>query len=623
MAERKKRENDTALLLPGASFFVGTFYLYRSGRRGSAYRYGYVLPDDKHVKERILVSRERSKGAKQGQKVVVRLTDRGGILRRHDGEKGFRARHRSPEGIVREILGFPEEPGVELLSVIRSYGLRERFPKEVLEEAELAAEKGPLESGVRRDLRDLMTVTIDGEDSRDFDDAVSLTSDREGWHLGVHIADVSHYVKEGTALDREALTRGTSVYFPGTVLPMLPEVLSNGVCSLNPMEDRLCLSCLMTIDHNGRVLSSEICESVIRSKHRLTYDQVNELLRDEAAGYRNEYADAVPMLVFMGELAAVLKRRREQQGAVEFDLTESEIRLDEAGEVKDVVPRGRNAATELIEEFMLLANETVAETFCFQEIPFIYRSHEKPEAEKMQEFSAFVSRLGYHLHLGNQDIHPKELQKLLKQAKGRPEEALIAQLTLRSMAQAKYTVDARGHFGLACRYYCHFTSPIRRYPDLQIHRIIKESLKGELTPERTGHYALLLPGVAEESSRMERQAEGAEREMEKLYKVRYMTGHIGECYEGIVSGVTDWGIYVELPNTVEGMIPLRDLADDYYEYDPEYLLVRGHSTGKTFRLGQPLSVVVTRADVQAREIDFAPADEDHLLLSGEKPCEEP
>ena len=463
----------------------------------------------------------------------------------------------------------------------------------------------------RMDLRDLQMVTIDGEDAKDLDDAVSLYQDETGlYHLGVHIADVTNYVQENSALDWEALDRGTSVYLVDRVIPMLPHKLSNGICSLNQGVDRLALSCLMTINDKGEVTDYQIAETVICVDRRMSYTSVKRILEDKDEAERKEYETLVPMFELMEQLAAVLRQKRHKRGSIDFDFAESKIVLDENGHPIDIKPYERNVATKIIEDFMLIANETVAQHFFWLELPFVYRTHEKPDPEKIMKLSAFIRNFGHFIKLTGEEVHPKELQKLLDKIADTEEETLISRLTLRSMKQAKYTVECTGHFGLACRYYCHFTSPIRRYPDLQIHRIIKEQLRGRLKEKRIEHYEKKLPEVAKHASKMERRAEEAERETDKLKKAEYMEDRIGEVYEGVISGITQWGIYVELPNTVEGLIHVASLPGDYFYYDENTYEMVGQDTGKTYKLGERLSIQVKSVDRFARTVDFMIPEEE-------------
>ncbi len=559
--------------------------------------FGFVLPDNQKLDFDVYIAKEHTKGAVSGQKVVVAIT--------HYGRDGH-----NPEGRVTEILGHVNDPGVDILSVVKAYGLTAQFPEAVMEEvARIPGEVSEEEKVGRLDLRHLTTVTIDGEDAKDLDDAITIEKDGEFYRLGVHIADVSHYVKEHSALETEAIARGTSVYLTDRVIPMLPHALSNGICSLNQGEERLALSCIMEIDARGVVVSHRIAESLICVDRRMSYTKVKAILTDEDEEAGAEYAEYVPMLERMAELAVLLRKRRQERGAIDFDFPESKITLDERGRVLTVEPYMRNVATDLIEDFMLLANETVAEEFYWLEMPFVYRSHETPDREKMQKLNIFLNNFGYSIHLSGDEIHAKELQKVLHRIEGSKEEALISRLTLRSMKQAKYTTDCTGHFGLAAKYYCHFTSPIRRYPDLQIHRIIKDYLNGRLTEERIRHYETVLSERARQASLMERRADEAEREVEKMKKVEYMHRFLGEEFDGVVSGVTGWGLYVELPNTIEGMIRMSDLYGDYYRYDESSQSLVGERTRKVYSLGQRIRVQVVAADKFTRTIDFIPVVE--------------
>ncbi len=531
-------------------------------------------------------------GAVTGHKVVVHVTD-------------FGTASHNPEGEIVEIIGHVNDPGTDILSLIRAYGLPEDFPEDVMAQAELVHEQvEPWELEGRLDLRTLPTVTIDGDDAKDLDDAVTLYKEGDRYHLGVHIADVTHYVKEGSPLDREALKRGTSVYLVDRVIPMLPHKLSNGICSLNAGEDRLALSCLMEIDQKGKVLGHQIAETVIRVDRRMSYKVVDAIITHRDPEAMAEYQELVPLFDLLKELSDRIRKGRDMRGAIDFDLPESEIILDERGEPLSIRPYDRNAATKIIEDLMLTANETVAEDFYWQQLPFLYRTHEKPDPEKVKQLSLFLQNLGHFIRTGQGEIHPKEIQKLLDAVEGTDEEPLIRRLALRSMKQAHYTTECLGHFGLSARYYCHFTSPIRRYPDLQIHRIIKEHLKAGLSEHRIAHYDALLPQVAVQTSALERRASEAERETDKLKKCAYMSRFIGHTFQGVVSGITNWGLYVELPNTVEGMVRMTELGDDYYIFDEAHYQLVGERTGKTFKLGKKVTVEVAKVDVQAKNIDF-------------------
>ena len=534
-------------------------------------------------------------GAMTGHKVVAELTDFGGSQKK-------------PEGVITEILGHVNDPGTDIISIVKAYGLPEEFPDEVMQQVEkISDDVTDREREGRLDLRGLQTVTIDGEDAKDLDDAISISKENGVYTLGVHIADVSHYVTENSALDEEALKRGTSVYLVDRVIPMLPHKLSNGICSLNQGEDRLALSCIMEIDEAGNVTGHRIAETLINVDRRMTYTAVNAIVTDRDEAVMEEYREFVPMFLLMKELADILREKRKSRGSIDFDFPETKVVLDKNGKPLEIKPYERNAATKIIEDFMLIANETVAEDYFWQELPFLYRTHDNPDPEKMKSLATFINNFGYSIRFHNGEVYPKEVQKLLVKAEDTPEEALISRLALRSMKQAKYTVVNTGHFGLAAKYYTHFTSPIRRYPDLQIHRIIKENLRGGLSEKRTAHYDKILTGVSVQTSAMERRADEAERETVKMKKCEYMAGHIGEEFDGVVSGVTNWGLYVELPNTVEGLIRVGELKDDYYRFDEEHYELVGEMTRKVYKLGQPIRVMVTGTDKLARTIDFIPA----------------
>lgn len=582
---RRKEGAVLSIIERGKNEIVGTFEKSKN--------FGFVVPDNQKFAKDIFIPKEFTKGAVTGHKVVVKISNFGDATQ-------------SPEGKVVEILGHVNDPGVDIMSVIRAYDIPVEFTEEVMRSLDNVPEEiDPKEIENRLDIRDVQTVTIDGEDAKDLDDAISISREGELYHLGVHIADVTHYVREGTPLDKEALKRGTSVYLVDRVIPMLPHKLSNGICSLNPGVDRLALSCFMDIDSKGNVVGHKIAETVIKSDRRMTYTNVAKIVEDSDEEIKKEYEELVPMFLLMQELAEVLRERRHKRGSINFDFPESKIIVDKKGKPIEIKPYERNKATKIIEEFMLIANETIAEDFFWQEIPFVYRTHDNPDEEKIKKLAIFINNFGYSIKLGQEDIHPKELQKLLIKVEDTPEEALISRLTLRSMKQAKYTVANTGHFGLSAKYYCHFTSPIRRYPDLQIHRIIKENLSGKLGEKRINHYEKILYEVADHSSRTERRADESEREVEKLKKVEYMLEHIGETFEGVISGVTSWGMYVELPNTVEGMIRVSEMQDDYYIYDEEHYQMVGEHTRKIYKLGQKVKVEVVNADKIMRTIDFA------------------
>ncbi|HBA48540.1 MAG TPA: ribonuclease R [Lachnospiraceae bacterium] len=601
--EGKRQEAKVVRIIArGITQVVGTY-------DGSRENYGFVVPDNTRLPQDIFVPKERSKGAMTGHKVVVELTDYG-------------SDRKSPEGKVVEILGHINDPGVDILSIVRNYELPMEFSAKIMNQVERVSQAvSEADRAGRRDLRDVQMVTIDGEDAKDLDDAVSVTFDGEKYHLGVHIADVTNYVQENSALDREALKRGTSVYLVDRVIPMLPHALSNGICSLNEGVDRLALSCLMTVDRKGEIVDYDICESVIRVNKRMSYTVVKALLEDETLIDKEEYrqySELLPMFREMEKLAAILREKRRKRGSIDFDFPECKIILDREGHPLEIKPYERNVATDIIEDFMLAANETIAQHFYWMEMPFVYRVHDVPDGKKIQKLATFINNFGYYMKAvgrtgqktSGEEVHPKEIQKLLAKVAGTPEEVMVSRLALRSMKQAKYSVECSGHFGLACQYYCHFTSPIRRYPDLQIHRIIKEQLRGRLGEERVAHYREILPEVAKHSSETERRADEAERETDKLKKVEYMEERIGEIYEGVVSGITSWGLYVELPNTVEGLIHISKIPGDYYYYNENTYEMIGQATGRSYKLGMPVKVRVEGCDRFNRTIDFGIADEE-------------
>ena len=593
----------------GTDVVVGTF--------AKSKNFGFVVADNQKFSKDIFIPKEHCKNAVTGHKVVVKITKYGG-------------NDKNPEGQIIEILGHINDPGVDIMSIIKAYGLPEEFPDGVMNQVEHVPDEVPEEAKVgREDLRDWQMVTIDGEDAKDLDDAVSLTKEGDIYKLGVHIADVTNYVTENSPLDVEAIKRGTSVYLVDRVIPMLPHALSNGICSLNAGVDRLALSCFMDIDKNGNVVDHRIAETVVNITKRMSYTQVKKIIEDHDEETIKENEPLVPMFEMMQELAEILREKRRKRGSIDFDFPESKIILDEKGKPLDVKPYDRNKATRIIEDFMLVANETIAEDFFWRESPFVYRTHEEPDPEKIQKLGIFINNFGYSIKMNQEEIHPKELQKLIQKIEGTKEEVLISRLTLRSMKQARYTISCDGHFGLATKYYCHFTSPIRRYPDLQIHRIIKESLKSGLSEKRTKHYEKILPEIALQSSHLERRADEAEREVEKMKKAEYMKQFIGEKFEGIISSITTWGMYVELPNTVEGMIKVTSLRDDYYYYDEEKYMMIGEHTKKAYKLGEKIEVVVSGVDKLTRTIDFElpteeeePSYDEQELIARYTPTEE-
>ena len=559
--------------------------------------YGFVIPDNGKIAYDIFVPQEKSMGAMEGHKVVVHIDNYG-------------SHGKNPEGHVTEIIGHINDPGTDIMSIVRAYDLPVEFPEEEMKFLNtIPDEVDEKDKAGRVDLRELQTVTIDGEDAKDLDDAITLTKGDDVYHLGVHIADVSHYVTEKNPIDKEAYKRGTSVYLVDRVIPMIPHKLSNGICSLNEGCDRLALSCLMDIDSKGKVVSYRICETLINVDRRMSYTSVKKILADGDEQEIFKYEDFVQMFKNMEELASILRKKRFKRGAIDFDFPESKIVLDDKGHPIEIKAYDRNVATKIIEDFMLIANETVAEAYFWQEVPFLYRTHENPDPEKIQKLSTFINNYGYSIHIGD-DLHPKEVQKLLCKIEGSPEENVISRLTLRSMKRAQYSTECIGHFGLAAKYYCHFTSPIRRYPDLQIHRIIKECIHGGLKEKRAEHYSSILTEVAKHTSTTERRADDAERDTDKLKMVEYMEKHIGEEFEGVISGITSWGIYVELPNTIEGMVSVVSL-NGFYVYDENHFEMVNEQNGHCYKLGQKVRVKVTGTDKLIRTIDFEMADDEN------------
>ena len=601
----KRREGKVVRILShGTTRLVGYFQKNKN--------FGFVVPDNQRFIKDVFVPLERSKGAVTGHKVVVELTKYGG-----DNKK--------PEGKIVEIIGHVNDPGTDIMSIVKGYDLPIEFPEKVLNQAErVAKDVSTADMAGRMNIRDWQMVTIDGEDAKDLDDAISLTKEGENYKLGVHIADVTNYVQEKSALDREAYKRGTSVYLVDRVIPMLPHILSNGICSLNEGEDRLALSCIMTINDKGNVVDYKIAETVICVDRRMTYTSVKKILEEQDEEECKKYEEFVPMFQMMEKVAGILREKRKKRGSIDFDFPETKMVLDEQGKPIELKPYDRNVATKIIEDFMLLANETVAEHYFWQEIPFVYRTHEQPDEEKIQKLAIFINNFGHSMHIANNAVRPKEIQKLLVKVEGTNEEALISRLALRSMKRAKYTPENTGHFGLATTYYCHFTSPIRRYPDLQIHRIIKEDLRGRMNDNRREHYEKILPEVTKQCSERERLAEEAERETIKLKKVEYMEEHIGEVFEGVISSITKWGIYVELPNTIEGLVHVTNMHDDHYDYIEERFEMVGEHTRKVYKLGHTVYIVATGTDRLQRTIDFEFVEKeevDYGKRTGETNCE--
>ncbi|KAF2423923.1 ribonuclease R [Bacillus subtilis] len=556
--------------------------------------FGFVIPDDKKITSDIFIPKNGKNGAAEGHKVVVKLTS-------------YPEGRMNAEGEVETILGHKNDPGIDILSVIHKHGLPGEFPADAMEQASSTPDTiDEKDLKDRRDLRDQVIVTIDGADAKDLDDAVTVTKLDDGsYKLGVHIADVSHYVTENSPIDKEALERGTSVYLVDRVIPMIPHRLSNGICSLNPKVDRLTLSCEMTINSQGQVTEHEIFQSVIKTTERMTYSDVNKILVDDDEELKQKYEPLVPMFKDMERLAQILRDKRMDRGAVDFDFKEAKVLVDDEGAVKDVVIRERSVAEKLIEEFMLVANETVAEHFHWMNVPFIYRIHEEPNAEKLQKFLEFVTTFGYVVKGTAGNIHPRELQSILDAVRDRPEETVISTVMLRSMKQAKYDPQSLGHFGLSTEFYTHFTSPIRRYPDLIVHRLIRTYLiNGKVDEATQEKWAERLPDIAEHTSSMERRAVDAERETDNLKKAEYMLDKIGEEFDGMISSVTNFGMFVELPNTIEGLVHVSFMTDDYYRFDEQHFAMIGERTGNVFRIGDEITVKVVDVNKDERNIDF-------------------
>ena len=589
-SDRRMEGEIIRILKRSNTTLVGTFE--------NSMSFGFVVPDNKRISGDIFISKSEFHGAKKGQKVVVEILK-------------YPEARRNAEGRVIEIIGDRSETGVDILSIIKSYNLEEDFPEDVLNQANSVNETVTEEMiQGRRDLRGLRMVTIDGEDAKDLDDAVSIEILENGsYRLGVHIADVTNYVTENSPLDMEALNRGTSVYLVDRVIPMLPRKLSNGICSLNPHVDRLSFTVMMDIDKNGKVYNHEIFESVINIDERMTYTNVYKILVENDQELIQRYSHVAPDFYKMQELALILRKKRFQRGAIDFDFDEAKVILDEKGRPIDVKRYEITIANQIIEEFMLACNETVAEHFFWTNTPFVYRIHEDPDEEKIHNLNEFLYNLGYSIK-GINKIHPRALQDLLEKVKGTRHERIISTVMLRSLQKARYSNESTGHFGLAAKYYCHFTSPIRRYPDLIIHRIMKLYLKGGMSEEKISQLEGILPEIAKQCSERERGADEAERESEDLKKVEYMKAHEGEIFEGIIANVTSFGMFIELDNTIEGLVRMSSMEDDYYNYDEAHYCLVGERTRKIYRIGDSVKVILAKADISARKIEFILVESD-------------
>jgi ribonuclease R len=577
------------ILTRAATEIVGTFEKSK--------RFGFVVPDDRRFNDDIFVLKKDFNGAQAGDKVVVKISK-------------YPDKDNNAEGRVEEIISRRGEVGGDIKALIRQYNLSKEFPEQV----DAEAKKIPLkitdeEIGKRVDLRDQTIITMDGADAKDLDDAVSVEKLPNGnYLLGVHIADVSHYVRDSSQLDKEALKRGNSVYLIDQVIPMLPKILSNGICSLNPEVDRLTLSVKMEIDAKGKVVAHDIFESIIHSKARMVYGDVSDMLENKNKELIEKYSGIYPDILRMDELAKILRKARDDRGSLDFDFDEAYIILNEDGIPTSVETAERRVANRVVEEFMLIANETVAEHFYWMETPFVYRVHEAPSLEKIEEFKRFIRSFGLILRGNPENIHPKALNEIIKSVEGKPEEHVVNTVMLRSMKKAFYGTECEGHFGLGVKYYCHFTSPIRRYPDLMIHRIIKESIHGRLDSKRVKVLKKRTERASTTASTTERQALELEREVEKLKKAEYMTYHVGETYDGIINGVTSFGFFVEIENTIEGLVRVDHLNDDYYDYEaPKYRLI-GRRTNKIYALGDKVTIKVHSVGLQEREINFTVSD---------------
>ncbi|MGN7477994.1 ribonuclease R [Solibacillus silvestris] len=580
--------------------FVGTYQANRG--------FGFVVTDDKKLNMDIFIAKEDALGAVDGHKVVVEVTH-------------WPDATKSATGMITKILGHKNDPGVDILSILYKYDIPPEFPEEVVQAAiDVPDEISEQDLAGRRDLRNEVIVTIDGADAKDLDDAVTVVKNGDGtYKLGVHIADVSYYVTQGSELDKEAYDRATSVYLTDRVIPMIPHRLSNGICSLNPQVDRLTLSCEMIIDGAGHVVRHEIFQSVIKTTERMTYTDVYNILEhpDENPELMERYESLVPMFKDMAELAQILRNKRMARGAIDFDFKESKVLVDEEGWPTDIVLRERTVAERLIEEFMLAANETVAEHFHWMELPFIYRIHEDPKPEKLQRFFEFVTNFGIMIKGTGNSVHPKALQEVIKSIEGLPEEPVISTMLLRSMQQAKYYAESLGHFGLSTEFYTHFTSPIRRYPDLIVHRLIRTYLiNGDTSKETVVQWSAVMDEIADHTSGRERRAVEAERDTDALKKAQFMSDKIGEEFVGIVSSITNFGIFVELENTVEGLVHISNMTDDYYRFEDRHMMMIGERTGRQFRIGDEVKIRVANVVIEESSVDFEIVD----MVSSPRPA---
>ena len=585
--KKPKIKEDSKIFELEKNTIVGTYQKSRN--------FGFVVPDDKKLGTDIYIAKKDAMKAKNNQKVVVEITK----LPKAD---------KSAEGKIIEIIGYIDQAGVDMLSLVKEYDLPYEFPEPVIKEAKKISQEIDEKDIVnRKDLRDEEIFTIDGDDAKDLDDAVNVKKLPNGnYILGVHIADVSHYVKEGSFLDKEAIARGTSVYMLDRVIPMLPVELSNGICSLNAGKDRFAISCIMEIDKNGQVVSSDIFKSVINVTERMSYTNVQKILDNSDKEVVAHYSKYVEHFKLMEELAHILKKRREKAGSLNLDIPETKVILDEKGIAVDITKYELKFANEIIEQFMLTANETVAEKFYWLEAPFIYRVHEAPDMEKVSELNKFLFNLGYRVKCKKEEVHPTAFAEVLNEVKGKPEERVVSTLVLRTLKVARYESENKGHFGIASKYYCHFTSPIRRYPDLFIHRIISWYLENnyDVPESKIEKYETQAQERAKQSSEREKIATKVERESEDIKKAEYMESRIGEENEGIISSITSFGVFVQLENTVEGLIRFENLGDEYFIYDEDRKRLIGEKTSITYKIGDKVKIRVIKASKLLREIDF-------------------
>ncbi len=582
----KQEGRVSSILTRGSTRIVGTYQDNES--------FGFVVPDSEKHQHDIFIAKGKDLGAVSGHKVLVEITK-------------FNDNGDNPEGHITQILGHKNDPGVDILSIIYSHGIEIEFPDDVLNQAENipdVVQENELEGRV--DLRDEFTITIDGADAKDLDDAISVKKLSNGnYELIVSISDVSHYVTEESPMDKEAYERGTSVYLVDRVIPMIPHRLSNGICSLNPDVERLTLSCRMEIDAAGTVVNHEVFESVIVSDRRMTYDDVNKMLVDKDEALIQEFSDVFPMLQEAEVLAQIFRTKRTERGAIDFDFNEAQVIVEADGTPSEIAIRVRSVGEKMIEEFMLAANETVAEHFHWMEVPFLYRVHEDPKEEKLQRFYEFLTNFGIMVKGKSNDVHPRALQSIIDKVAGMPEELVINTLMLRSMQQARYAEESLGHFGLSTEFYTHFTSPIRRYPDLIVHRLIRTYLiEGKTDNKTVSRIANELPDIADHTSKRERRAVDAERDTDDLKKAEYMKQHIGETFEGVISGVMNFGIFVELPNTIEGLVHVSNMTDDHYQFNERAMAMIGDNAGAVYRMGDSVEVEVLGANTEERSIDF-------------------